>query len=258
MILVTGAAGKTGLAVIKRLVAKGQRVRGLVRRQEQATELKQLGAAEFVVGDIGNRVTLDQAAQGARAIYHICPNMYPDEASVGKNVIGAAQAAGIERFVYHSVLHPQIEVMPHHWQKMRVEEMLFESGMACTILQPAAYMQNVLANWDHIVEQGEHVVPYGLETRLSMVDLLDVAEVAANVLTDADHDGATYELCANEIYSQNEIAKIIASHLGRSVRGVVVTLDAWEREARCAVSHGGVRLCQESFAVTGETPCDPT
>ena len=62
--------------------------------------------------------------------------------------IRAAQSAGVERFVYHSVLHPQVEIMAHHWQKMRVEEQLFESGLSFTILQPAAYMQNVLAGWD--------------------------------------------------------------------------------------------------------------
>ena len=130
MILVTGAAGKTGQAVIKRLVAKGQPVRGLVRRQEQVVALEQLGVVEVVSGDITMRRTLEHAAEGARAIYHICPNMHPDEETIGKNAIGAAQSAGIEHFVYHSVLHPQVEAMAHHWQKMRVEEMLFESGLS--------------------------------------------------------------------------------------------------------------------------------
>ena len=58
----------------------------------------------------------------------------------------AARRAGIRHLVYHSVLHPQVEAMPHHWQKMRVEEQLFAAGLPYTILQPAAYMQNVLAH----------------------------------------------------------------------------------------------------------------
>ena len=98
-------------------------------------------------------------------------------------VVAAAKAQGVERFVYHSVLHPQIEAMPHHWAKMRVEEMLFAAGFDLTILQPTAYMQNILGAWRGIVDDGVFRVPYPVETRLSLVDLDDVAEAAALVLT---------------------------------------------------------------------------
>ena len=232
MILVTGAAGKTGQAVIKRLVAQGQRVRGLVRRQEQAIVLERLGVVEIVSGDINARRTLEQAAEGARAIYHICPNMHPDEETIGRNVIGAAQSAGIEHFVYHSVLHPQVEAMAHHWQKMRVEEMLFASGLSFTILQPAAYMQNVLANWERIARHGVYAVPYALATRLSMVDLEDVAEAAATVLSEPGYVGATYELCGSEMLSQREVATILGRQLGRNVMGETIPIAIWEQRAR--------------------------
>jgi uncharacterized protein YbjT (DUF2867 family) len=234
MILVTGAAGKTGRAVIQSLIAEGQRVRGLVRRQEQVVSLERLGVVDAVVGDISSREILEEAGEGVKAIYHICPNMHPDEASIGETVIRAAQSAGIERFVYHSVLHPQIEAMAHHWQKMRVEEMLFESGLSYTILQPAAYMQNVLANWERIVGQGVYAVPYALETRLSMVDLKDVAEAAAKVLTEAGHAGATYELCGAEVLSQRDIAIILGEQLGQLVRGERIPIEIWEQQARSA------------------------
>ena len=87
------------------------------------------------------------AAAGAQAIYHICPNVSRDEVAYARAVAAAARAHGVRRFVYHSVLHPQIEAMPHHWQKMRVEEMLFAAGFDLTVLQPAAYMQNILGVW---------------------------------------------------------------------------------------------------------------
>lgn len=234
MILVLGAAGKTGQAVIKRLAARGQRIRGLVRRQEQVVVLERLGVREVVVGDMSARRTLAQAVEGARAIYHICPNMHPEEEIIGQNVIGAAQSAGIEHFVYHSVLHPQVEVMAHHWQKMRVEEMLFASGLTYTILQPAAYMQNVLANWERIARDGVYMVPYALETRLSLVDLEDVAEAAAIVLSEAGHMGATYELCGSELLSQREVAEIMGQQLGRDVRGKTIPFEVWEERARSA------------------------
>ncbi len=248
MILVTGAAGKTGRAVIQNLASKGQRVRGLVRRQEQSITLERLGVLDYVVGDMGAQETMEEAAEGVKAIYHICPNMHPNEVTIGERIIRAAQSAGIERFVFHSVLHPQIEAMTHHWQKMRVEEKLFESGLSYTILQPAAYMQNVLVNWDRIVGQGIYTVPYGLETRLSMVDLQDVAEVAATVLTEAGHAGATYELSGAEMLSQRDIVVILGERLGQRVRGESIPIEEWERQARSAgLSNYAVRTLVRMF-----------
>jgi len=147
MILVTGAAGKTGKAVVKALAAKGANVRALVRRPEHAEALRALGAADTSMGSFDDAGALAHAAAGTRAIYHICPNVSPHEVAYARAVAAAAQAQNVARFVYHSVLHPQIEAMPHHWQKMRTEEMLFAGGFDLTILQPTAYMQNILGAW---------------------------------------------------------------------------------------------------------------
>ncbi len=232
MILVTGAAGKTGRAIIQAVVAKGQPVRGLVHRREQVALLKQSGVQEVVVGDMRVQATMNQATRGVEMVYHICPNVHPEEIAIGETAIRAARSEGIERFVYHSVLHPQTEAMPHHWRKLRVEEKLIESGLSYTILQPAAYMQNVLAQWDGIVEQGVYLVPYAERARLSMVDLQDVAEVAANVLAEAGHEGATYELSGPEALTQKEVATILGQQIGREVQVEVVPVGAWERQAR--------------------------
>ena len=202
-----------------------------MHRPEQIRSVEALGAQQVVVGDMSLQATMDQAAQGVQAVYHICPNVSPDEVAIGQVAIVAARSAGVKHFVYHSVLHPQVEVMPHHWQKLRVEEQLFESGLSYTILQPAAYMQNVLAHWDQIVEQGIYPVPYAVETRLGMVDLEDVAEAGAVVLTEPGHAGAVYELAGAEVLSQVEVATILGQQLGRPVRAEAVPLETWERRA---------------------------
>jgi uncharacterized protein YbjT (DUF2867 family) len=232
MILVTGAAGKTGRAVIRALTAKGEAIRALVHRPEQIPSVEALGAQQVVVGDVRLQATMDQAAWGVRAVYHICPNVSPDEVTIGQVAIAAARSAGVKHFVYHSVLHPQVEAMPHHWQKLRVEEQLFESGLSCTILQPTAYMQNVLAHWDQIVEQGIYPMPYAVETRLGMVDLENVAEAAAVVLTEPGHAGAVYELAGAEVLSQTEVATILSQQLGRPVRAEAVPLETCDGRAR--------------------------
>jgi uncharacterized protein YbjT (DUF2867 family) len=111
---------------------------------------------------------------------------------------------------------------------------LFESGLRYTILQPTAYMQNVLAYWSQILEHGVYPVPYAVETRLSMVDLEDVAKAAAIVLTEPGHTGATYELVGEEAMTQVEATEVLSRQLGRPVRAEVVPLDVWEQRARAA------------------------
>jgi NAD(P)H dehydrogenase (quinone) len=232
MILVTGAAGKSGRAVVTALAARGAAVRAFIRNPAHAGELLALGAAEVSFGSFEDARALTQAAAGARAIYHICPNVSRDEMAYARAVATAARAHGVRRVVYHSVLHPQIEAMPHHWQKMRVEEMLFEAGFDLTVLQPTAYMQNILGAWGGIIRDGVFRFPYPAATRLSLVDLDDVGEAAAIVLTQDGHHGASYELAGTPALSQSDVAAALGVALGRIVRAEEEPLAAWEARAR--------------------------
>ncbi len=234
MILIAGAAGKTGRAIIQALTKRGEIVRALIHRPDQVPSLNALGVKDVIVGDARDQANLEHAVKNVRAIYHLAPNVSPDEVTIGKIIIAAAQSADVERFVYHSVLHPQVEAMPHHWLKARVEELIFASGLPFTILQPTAYMQNILAHWNQILEQGKYPIPYLPETRLSLVDLEDVAEAAAIVLTEPGYIGATIELVGTPPMSQREIADSLADQLGRPVEAEVVSLEEWERVARSA------------------------
>jgi uncharacterized protein YbjT (DUF2867 family) len=231
MILVTGAAGKTGRALIDALRVRGEEVRALVHRPEQARPVQQVGAREVMAGDMRDPGTMKRATLRVRAVYHICPNVSPDEVTIGQAAIDAACSAGVEHFVYHSVLHPQTEDMPHHWQKLRVEESLFKSGLPFTILQPTMYMQNLLLQWRTILDQGLYAMPYSAETRLSLVDLADVAAAAAIVLSETGHAGATYELVGTRAMSQNQVARVLSQQLGRAVRATAVPREVWKRQS---------------------------
>ena len=226
MILVSGASGKTGKAVIKSL-STVENVCAFIHREENIAALKSLGAERVIVGDLRDESALRSALKAARAIYHICPNMSPAETVISNLVIGEARKAGVEHFVYHSVLHPQIETMHHHWQKMRVEEMLFESGLPFTILQPAPYMQNLLANWKSILEEGVLRIPYSVKAKFSFVHLEDVAEAAKIVLTDPSHKNATYELAGTSPLSHVEVAEIFGRALNREVRAAKEEIGDW-------------------------------
>lgn len=234
MILVTGAAGKTGRAVIRALAERDQHPVVFVRSHEQAPAMTAAGAQRVIAGDFADGVAVRRAMEGVRAVYHISPNMHPHEIAIGRTVIEAAADARVEHFVYHSVLHPQTEKMPHHWQKLRVEEILFESGLVFTILQPAVYMQNILAAAEAILNQGRYPVPYAAASRLSFVDLADVAAVAARVLVEAGHAGAVYELVGTPPLSQTEVAAILSESTGRPVTVEVVDREVWRRGAEAA------------------------
>ena len=252
MILVTGAAGKTGQAIIQQLVARAVSVRAWVRREAQVIALRELGATEVIMGDLSDTATWRQATQNASAIYLICPNMHPYEVEIGHKAIIAAKAASVHRFVYHSVLHPQTQKMPHHWHKLFVEEALFETDLDVTIVQPAAYMQNIAGSWQSILEDGLYRVPYPVETRLSVVDVEDVAMVAAILLTQPSHNHAIYELAGPQSLSPQDMAAILSQQLGRPIQAEQQAISQWQAEARAAgLNHYTITTLTQMFDYYG-------
>lgn len=230
MILITGAGGKTGRALLKRL-AKVETVCAFLHHEGQVSVARSLGAKKVIVGDLRDRAAIRSALDGTRAVYHVSPNMSPDEVAIGELVISEAKTARLAHFVYHSVLHPQTEKMTHHWQKLRVEEMLFESGLPFTILQPAPYMQNLVARWKSILEEGILRVPYSIHSKFSFVDLEDLAVAARVVLTQPGHLQATYELASTAPISHAEVAEIFGRTLRRQVRAEKEEIKDWRSRA---------------------------
>jgi NAD(P)H dehydrogenase (quinone) len=234
MILVTGASGKTGKALVRQLALNGADVRAWVHHAGQAAGLKQSGAADVVYGDIQQVHLMQSAMRGVDAVYHICSNMNPDEIDIGKNLLTIAQQQGVRLFGYHSVFHPHIQSMPHHWNKLQVEQAIFGSGMNFVILQPTAYMQNLLAYWPKIMTDGVFTQPYAPQTRLSLVDLEDVAEAACKVLLEPAYIGGTYELVGTPSLSQLEVAELFSQKLNKPVRVESISAAAWEKNARAS------------------------
>ncbi|MBA4384223.1 MAG: hypothetical protein C0410_05775 [Anaerolinea sp.] len=237
MILLTGAAGKTGTTILKHLAIKGAAVRCLVRNEKQADKVISLGCSEAMIGDLTDHAAIAKAIFGIDRIYYIAPNVSPDELSIGKDLIQVARQQQVSHFVYHSVLHPQIEVMPHHWQKMRMEETLFTSGLEYTILQPCAYMQNILGGWQKILT-GYFSVPYHVDTPISIVDLEDIAKVATKILTETGHERAIYELAGPEPLTQKEVANQISLSINKPVQAVEQIRTEWENTAKASGMDG--------------------
>ena len=151
----------------------------------------------------------------------MAPNLHPDEPAYVAVVLDAARSAGVRRVVYHSVVAPYVPDLPHHLGKARSEDLVRRSGLGWTLLQPCAYVQNLVpgllaAGPDGAPEPAVRV-PYDPDRLFGLVDLVDVAAAAAVVLVDDGHVGATYELGGPRLVSARDVAVAAARVLGREV-----------------------------------------
>ena len=234
MILVTGANGQVGRAIIKALLSKNDQVRAFVYKTEHIQEIKALGDIEVVVGDMLNQEDLDRAFIGIKKVYHICSAINPDEVIIGEMVINAARNANVDHFVFHSVLHSVLQDMPHHQKKLLVEQMLVNSGIPFTIVQPTVFMQNIFESWHSIVENGIFIQKFFTtpDTRMCLVDLDDVAEAAAIILTSTEHMNASYEFSGTENLSLNDMVEVMERCLNRKIKVETPTDEMFSAQLR--------------------------
>jgi uncharacterized protein YbjT (DUF2867 family) len=230
MILVTAAHGNQGKLLVPKLLAAGEQLRACVRSAGSATALHALGIADVVVGDISEPATMARAVRGVDKVYHVGPTLHPREREMGLAIVDAARAEGVQHFVFSSVLHAITTALVQHEIKRDIEEHLLSSGLEFTILQPANYMLPLKLR--PAFAKAVFELSWSLDRRQSMVDLGDVTDVAALVLTDSHrHLGATYELVGPGRYTAHELGAIIADVLGRPIEvrqiGADTYLKAW-------------------------------
>lgn len=219
MIVVTSAAGGVGRPLVRGLRGRGLDVRAFVKNDTQAQLARSDGATEVVVGDLRNRADLEKAFSGAKRVYHAAPTQLIDEVPVARALVEICTAHGVEHLGFHSVIHPDIDALVHHHQKLLVERLLHDSGLPVTILRPSHYMQNYLEFWE-FMRAGLMPYPVSPTSVMGMVDVEDVAEVAANVLSAPDeHVGKTYDLSAQAL-DRNEMAQIWSRVLGHRVSAI--------------------------------------
>ena len=168
-VAVVGGSGKTGRAIRAAL-------------EKRNVPSVSIGRAEWP--------DLAGALAETERTYVLAPNMHENERSFVLDVVAAARAAGVERLVYHSVASPYVPAMPHHLGKAESEDVVRRSGLDWTILQPGAYLQNFPLDGSPLRIAYRADAPFGFS------HLDDVAEVAATVLLDDGHEGATYELAS--------------------------------------------------------------
>src|SRR5579872_2902317 len=212
MILVTGGTGSTGSELLGRLSRSGVAVRAMVRRRRGGA----LPGVEFVDGDFDSRLSVQRALDGVERAYLVTNSSERTETQQ-LGFVEAARRAGVRHIVYLSQLHADrespIRFLRYHGV---VEDALAASGMAYTLLRPNYFMQGMLAFRSTILSEERFFAPLG-DARVSLVDVRDIAAVAAAALTQTGHEGKTYDITGPEALTHAEMAAHLSRELGRRI-----------------------------------------
>ncbi|MDX6260884.1 MAG: hypothetical protein QOH84_2572 [Kribbellaceae bacterium] len=227
MILVVGATGQLGGLIARTLLAQGEPVRILVRAGSSYGELVTAGA-QPVTGDLKDPQSLGAACAGVAAILTTANSMgrggddtVESVDRVGnRNLIDAAVAAGVRRFVFTSVLGADPDSpVPFIRAKGETEQRLRDSGVAWTALQPDAFMDTwipAVVGGPALARQPVTVVGEG-RRRHSFVAMRDVAAYAVATLDRRDAEGRTLSIGGPEALAWRDIVEVFAHELGRPV-----------------------------------------
>ncbi|MDX2037767.1 MAG: NmrA family NAD(P)-binding protein [Isosphaeraceae bacterium] len=218
-ILVTGATGKTGNAVAAQLLAEGWPVRAVVRRHDERSERLARRGAEIAVADLFDPEQLLDALRGTQRAYYV-PPMHPHMLHSAVAFADAAREAGVE----HVVQMSQWTSSPNHPSIMTRQTWLVDRlyatipGVAHTIVNPGMFADNFLRTLDMAAHLGLFPVLTGT-SKSAPVSNEDIARVVVAIVTNPDgHEGRSYRPTGPKLLSGREMAAVVGSVLGKSVR----------------------------------------
>ena len=226
-ILVAGATGTNGSALIIELSGRNVPVRALVRSADGARG--RFGPdVELAEGDLSDPASLAAAFDGIDKAYVVLA-VLPTTVELFGNFFEAAKHAGVSQLVKFSGLGASTdspsEIIRQHGE---TDDMLRNSGLNYTILRPNSFHQNMLWQAGVIAATDTFYLPVG-EAAQSTIDVRDIAAVTASVLLDDGHDGQVYDLTGPEGLSFHDVARIIGEERGRPVSYVPVTREDAEQ-----------------------------
>ena len=221
----TGATGNTGSGVVAGLLARGTRVRALVRSEAKGEGLKSQGA-EVALGDLEDSATLSEGLfEGVTAVY-FCTWNGPTALDQSKKLHAALGASGASPRIVHGSAFgtPQSRIIK---QLAAADENLKSSGLVWTILQPTFFMQNTMMTAQTVKEQSTIYFDWG-EGKAGIIDVRDIVDSAIGALsaTDGRFDGRSFVLTGPQAIGFAEIAAAIGKAIGRDVKYVPVPHEA--------------------------------
>jgi len=226
-VLVTGGTGRVGSAVVRELKKRRVDVRVLARKAEETLP----DGVELAVGDLMDPIAVQKALDGVDKLY-LLNAVTPDELTQGLIAYDLAKRLKLKHVVYHSVFRvEQFKDVPHFASKLALENALREFDVPFTIIRPNYFFQNDSALKIPLTKNGIYPMPLG-SVGISAVDVRDIAEAAAILLTTKGHEGKVYNLNGPEVLSGTRVATIWTKLLGRQIRYAGEDMDAFEGQMR--------------------------
>src|ERR1700683_3974383 len=224
-ILVTGGTGRVGAEVVKELQNRNADIRLLVRKEGDEPPK----GVEVAIGDLLDPVSVQKALHGMDKLY-LLNAVTPDELTQGLIAYDLAKRLKLKHIVYHSVFRVEhFKDVPHFASKLAIENALRQFDIPFTIIRPNYFSQNDATLKDPLTKAGIYPMPLG-NAGISAVDVRDIAEATAIVLTSDKHHGKTYNLIGPTMLSGSKVAAIWSSLLGKEVRYVGEDMDAFEEQ----------------------------
>jgi uncharacterized protein YbjT (DUF2867 family) len=226
-ILVTGAAGPVGRAVVAELLNAGLPVRALTRRPDAAGLP---AAVEVVAGDLTVPESIDSGLQGAGAVFLVwtappatAPAVIERLASHARRVVFLSSP--------HRTPHPFFQ-QPNPMAMLHadIERLIATAGIATTVIRPGIFASNAQFWWPAMIRDEEVVRwPYGA-AETARIDERDIAAVAARALHEDGHAGGDYVLTGPESLSQASQVRIIGDGIGRRILFQELSPEEFRRE----------------------------
>jgi NAD(P)H dehydrogenase (quinone) len=240
-ILITGATGRTGGATIKLLLERGLSVRALVRRHNDQTESLQKQGVEIVTGDLLNFDSVRSAVQGADRAYFVFP-IRPGLLTATAYFAQAAAEAGLEAIVNMSQISARSEAKSHAAQDHWIGERLLDrSGVPTTHIRPTFFAEWFLY-YPEMIREGVFRFPFRAGKH-APIAVSDQGRVIAAVLENPhSHSGKTYPLFGPVEMTHEEIAAVIGSTLGITLRYEAVSFNEFAKAASARTLNNPVLL----------------
>src|SRR5699024_3370747 len=233
-ILITGATGTIGSELCKQLSKKGIPFRAMSRRMEEAAHIKNLRGSEIVIADFNDPDSLEKALKGITHAF-LLTNSSAKAEQLQSNFVQVARKGGLEHIVkqsqYKAAVDSPVRFLRYH---AAVEQKIRKTGINFTFLRPNLFMQGLLGFKDFIINKGTFFATLS-DAKVSLIDIRDIAAVAAQSLQGTAHYNKIYSLTGPEALTHFEMADRLSEALGQPVTYV----DTSDDEMLEALLHAG-------------------
>lgn len=226
-ILVTGATGTQGGAVVDHLLADSEQweIYGLTRdATSDGAEALEARGVTVVEGDLTDADRMAELVDGMDAVYGVTMFMEQGtdvEVEQGVTLAEAAADAGVDHFVYSSVGSADADTgLPHFESKWAVEQRIAELGLPATVIRPVFFMQNFAYMMRDDIMDGQLTMPLREGVSLAVVDATDIGQAVVAALSDPDAFLGEVITLAGDDLTLEEFAAAFSDHLGHEVEPI--------------------------------------